>query len=162
MFKKILLIIIALLLLFLSEFLFYNIFNGVFAPDLLLLAIIFFTLVYGIRYGIFTAVLAGIFKDSFNVGFFGFHILGFVVCAYMTISLRKVVYYSHSWFVRKMFVLIIFSINFLIHAIAHVMFDQLQILHAIKHIYIPGAISTVLISSILFKQLRKCALKFFV
>ena len=162
MFKKILLILISIPAFFLCEFFFYNMVNENFVPDLLLLSVIFFTFFFGIRYGVSAAVLAGVMKDSFNIGFFGFHILGFVVCALVTVSLRKIIYYSHSWHNRMFFVLIICLINFFIQMILTAMFDQPAILESLKFIFIPGALSTVLISSIFFKQLKKCALKFFV
>ncbi len=67
-------------------------------PNLLLLAVIYFNLAFGIRYSIFAAVVAGLFRDSFGAGIFGLNIFAFVVCAYLTTGLKRYLHFlPGSW-----------------------------------------------------------------
>ena len=81
--RKIAMITFFIFLFFLTEFFVYNMFNRWLMPNLSLLLVVFFTLYLGIRYGLFTAVLAGILEDSFGISMFGVNLFSFVVCAYL-------------------------------------------------------------------------------
>ncbi|MBU1997618.1 MAG: rod shape-determining protein MreD, partial [Candidatus Omnitrophica bacterium] len=94
--KKALIIIVLTFLCFLLEFLIFNIVGRWFMPNLLLLLVIFFNLYLGIRYSIFTAVCAGLLKDSFCASVFGINLVSYVVCAYMVTFLKRYIYHAGS------------------------------------------------------------------
>jgi len=157
--RKIILIALVVFLFFLMEFFLFNMGGRWFMPNLLLLVIIYFNLAFGIRYSIFAAVLAGVLKDSFAIGPFGVHISTFVLCAYMTTILKRYLHYVAS---RRSRLLLVFCVT-VIHVIAHLgfqlFFGKVNVVQILPFVFIPEVLTTLLVTSFIFTQLRKCVLK---
>ena len=91
-------VVFVFLAFFVEYFVFLNIAPWL-RPNLILLVTMFFTLSLGIRYGLLTAVLGGLLRDSFGLGFLGVNIFTLMFCAYATTLLRKHIYIiSVQWF----------------------------------------------------------------
>jgi rod shape-determining protein MreD len=126
------------------------------------LAIIYFNLVFGIRYSIYAAVLAGILKDSFGADIFGVYTFSFVVCAYMTTVLKKYLHYVASRRSRLLLVFFIILINIVIHLVIRAVFTEIDFVSALKFVFVPEICTTLLVTSIVFTELKRCASKLFV
>jgi len=160
--RKILFITIFTFLFFIIEFIIFNMVGRWAMPNLLILIVIFFSLSFGIRYGLFTAVLAGAIKDSFSTSFFGINIFSFVVCAYMTTILNK---YFHDKSSRSSRLLLVFSIcliNVIVHFFLYIMFGVIDIIQTFQYILIPEILTTLIVTVYTFRQLKKCVLRLFV
>lgn len=129
-------------------------------PNLLLLLIIFVNLWLGIRYSIFTAVVAGLLKDSFSADFFGLHILVFIMCAYATTLFARYLYQRGSTFSRLLLVACIVLLNFFLEFILH--WGTPGISSAFSRILVPQFVLTLLLMEFVFQNLRLCASRFFV
>jgi len=118
-----------------------------------------FNLAFGIRYSIFAAVLAGALKDSFAIGTFGIHISAFVLCAYMTTILKRYLHYVAS---RRSRLLLVFCVT-VIHIITllgfQLFFGKVNVVQILPFVFAPEVLTTLLVTSFIFAQLRKCVLK---
>ncbi|MCK4882524.1 MAG: rod shape-determining protein MreD [Candidatus Omnitrophica bacterium] len=160
--RKIIFVPVCVLVLFLAEFFLFNMAGRWFMPNLLLLAIIYFNLAFGIRYSIFTAVLAGALKDSFSVGVFGINIFSFVLCAYLTTVLKRYLHYVASRRSRLLLVFLITVINILVHFFLQAMFAKIDVVQILKFVFIPEVLTTLIAASFIFAELKKCVSKLFV
>ena len=160
--RKIILVPACVLIFFLAEFFLFNMAGRWFMPNLLLLAIIYFNLAFGIRYSIFAAVLAGILKDSFSTGVFGLNIFSFVLCAYMTTVLKRYLHYVASRRSRLLLVFFITVINILAHFCLRAMFVKVDTAQIFKFVFIPEVLTTLIATSFIFTELKKCVSKLFV
>lgn len=158
--QKTLFIVIMSAICFLAEFVVFQVTRGGFKPNFLLLFVVFTSLYFGIRYGIGSAVAAGIIIDSFAPGYFGIHVLAFLLCAYMTVYLKKIIYMVGSQFSRVLLIAVIYTINFITLYFLNFIFQPLNLFTAIVHVYLPELIFTVLLASSVFKGLKLCVLKF--
>ncbi len=157
--RKIFLIALAVFVFFLIEFFLFNLGGRWFMPNLLLLVIIYFNLAFGIRYSIFAAVLAGIFKDSFGVGIFGVHIFSFVLCAYMTTTLKRYLHYVASRRSRLLLVLCVTITHIVGYFCLQLFVGNVNLVSVLTFVAIPEILTTLLVTSFVFAQLRKCVLK---
>ncbi len=160
--RKILFITIFAFLFFIIEFIVFNMIGRWAMPNLLILIVIFVNLSFGIRYGLFTAVLAGVIKDSFSTSFFGINVFSFVVCAYMTTILKRYFYDKHSRSSRLLLVFSICLINVLVHFVLYTMFGVVDIIQTFQYILIPEIFTTLIVTAYTFRQLKKCVLRLFV
>jgi len=159
--RKMILITVFVFMFFLIEFFIFNMVGRLFMPNLLLLVIIYFNLAFGIRYSIFAAVIAGVLKDSFSIGIFGLNIFAFVVCAYMTTILKRYLHYVASRQTRLLLVFFITTIHVMIQFCLQLMFGQVNVVQSFKFVFVPEIITTLIVTSFIFAQLRKCVLKLF-
>lgn len=160
--RKIILLPICILVFFLAEFFLFNMAGRVLMPNLLLLAIIYFNLAFGIRYSVYAAVLAGVLKDSFGADIFGVYTLSFVVCAYMTTVLKKYLHYVASRGSRLLLVFFIILVNIAIHFVLRAIFTEIDFVSTLKFVFVPEIVTTLLVTSIVFAELKKCVSKLFV
>ena len=160
--RKIFLVSICVLVLFLAEFFLFNLAGRWFMPNLLLLAIIYFNLAFGIRYSIFTAILAGMLRDSFSTDIFGLNIFSFMLCAYMTTVLKRYLHYVASRRSRLLLVFSVTVINMAIHLCFHMMLGKIPIAQVFKFVFVPEILTTLVVTSFVFIQLQKCVSKLFV
>jgi len=158
--RKALLITICVALFYCVEFILYNYVSRWFMPNLLLLAVVYFNMAFGIRYSIYTAVLAGILADSFSAGMFGINVFAFVFCAYMTTVLKKYFHYVASRQSRLVLTFFILAINITTMAFLQYMFATVDFVRAFKYVFVPEALSTLVVTSFVFAQLKRCVLKF--
>jgi len=128
-------------------------------PNLLLLAIIYFNLVFGIRYSIVAAVLAGILKDSFSADLFGMNIFSFVLCAYITTILKRYLHYVTSRWSRILLVFCVTTADVIVHYCLQMMFGKIGGFEVFRFIFVPEIVSTLIVTSFVFAQLKKCVSK---
>ncbi len=157
--KKAFIIIVLTFLFFILEFLIFNIAGRWFMPNLLLLLVIFFNLYLGIRYSIFTAVCAGILKDSFCASAFGVNLVSFVVCAYMVTFLKRYIYHSGSKGSRLLLVFCIVLINVIVNYVLLIKFGTVNLFESVKYVLVPETITTLIVATTVFSYLKKCVLR---
>jgi len=160
--RRLLFITISVLVCFILEFSVFNLAGWWLRPQLLILLIIFFNLYLGVRYGLYTAVLAGLIMDSFAASVFGLNLVSFILVAYMTTFLRKYIYYRGSRLSRLILVFILLLIDFSCRLILHAMLGYFDPVGAIKFALLPGLTVTLLLTTYTFQQLRQCASKLLV
>jgi len=159
--RKVFFILTTIFIFFLIEFILFNFIGKWFLPNLMLLAIVFFNLLWGIRYGIFTAILAGLVRDSFSANPFGVHLFSFVVCAYMSAFFKKTIYHVGSRSARLLLIALICLINFVVQFFLHMAFGVVTPSENIYFILIPEFLTTLLVASFVFNRLKICVLKFY-
>ncbi|MCK5259853.1 MAG: rod shape-determining protein MreD [Candidatus Omnitrophica bacterium] len=160
--RKIIFVPVCVFVLFLAEFFLFNMAGRWFMPNLLLLAIIYFNLAFGIRYSIFAAVLAGVLKDSFSTGMFGLNIFSFVLCSYMTTVLKRYLHYVASRRSRLLLVFFITVINISIHCVLQAISVKVDAGQVFKFVFVPEVLMTLIATSFVFTELKKCVSKLFV
>lgn len=159
--RKIILITLLVFLFFLIEFFLFNLAGRWFMPNLLLLAVIYFNLAFGIRYSIFAAVVAGLLRDSFGTGLFGLNIFAFVVCAYLTTVLKRYLHYVASRQSRLLLVFCITVIHVMVYFCLQLMLGKVHVVQFFKFVFIPEILTTLVVTSFIFTQLKKCVLRLF-
>ncbi len=157
--RKALFISFFVFIFFLIEFFLFNIIGRAFMPNFLLLLVIFFNLSWGIRYGLFSAILAGLLKDSFSIGMFGMYTFAFALCAYLITVLSKYIYRKGSITSMLLLVLVMTFINVCVQYVLRMMFIRVNFFQVIQFILVPEILTTLLVSTITFQYLRKCVLK---
>ena len=160
--RRLIAITLLTFLFFLAEFIIFNLIGSWARPQLLILLIIFFNLYFGIRYGLYAAILAGAITDSFSTGVFGLNIVAFIICAYMTTLLRKYIYYRGSQMSRLILVFSICLIDFIVRVVLNAMGGAVDVFGAIFVVLLPALVTTLLCTSTVFQQLRLCASRLFV
>ncbi|MBP9854990.1 MAG: rod shape-determining protein MreD [Candidatus Omnitrophica bacterium] len=158
--KRTIAVIFVTFLFFYTEYLLGGIFGKKYVPNLILLFIIFVDLTLGIRYGLFVAALGGIIKDSFGIHVLGFYFFSFTFSAYITTILERFIFQKGSRALLLFLVFLVCIINTLTQCILSTSFDQFS--QFLTEIMIPETVSTLIVTPFLFKQLRKCVLKYFV
>ena len=159
---KSILIAICVAAAFVLEFFLFNMLGRWLTPNLELLLIIFFNLYFGIRYGLVTAVLAGVLKDSFSPAAFGIYTSSFMVCAYMTTLLKQYIYHMGSRLSRSILILSIVIINVIVHSILYsARVGAIDGGEVVRYVFLPQAVVTLLAAPFLFTQLKRCASRLF-
>ena len=157
---KIFVITVLTFVFFLVEFLLFNLLGNWFQPDLLVLLIIFSDLFWGIRYGLFSAVLGGVLKDSFSSHLFGTHIFSFMVCAFATIIFRRYLFQASPYALRILLAFTISLLNSFLLYILNSMFSLLDFSEVFYFVIVPNVLVTTLVSGFTFRHLKRCVLKF--
>ena len=160
--RRVLGIIFLTFLFFLLEaFLFYS-FGYFFRPNLLLLLVMFSNFYFGIRYGLLSAVLAGILKDSIGTHPFGINLFAFVLCAYIAVYLKKYFFHLSAASFRLLLIFFMLLIYNIVYFLFGFMFLSLKINEMFSPIFLSELVSTLIITHFVLDQLKKCALKLFV
>ena len=160
--RRIIVITVLVFTFFIIEFLFFNIVGWWFNPQMLLLLIMFFNLYLGVRYGLYSAILAGILKDSFSASVFGFNIVTFIIDAYMTTFLRKYIYYRGSRLSRLILVFSVCCVDFCSRLVLNAILGSFDWWEAVRFAFVPTLITTLLLTTTSFRELRQCVSRLFV
>ena len=158
--NRLLTLIALIFLFFFAELVCMNFLGRFLIPNFLILLVIFIDLHLGVRFGLFTAVLAGILQDSFGTAAFGIHTFSFVFCVYVTTLLRRYFFYDMEFgFFRVLMACFISFLNvftvYLLISLSH----ALDFWEATVFIIIPQVLVTTLLSTLIFKVLKRCVLK---
>lgn len=157
--RKALFILFFVFLFFLIEFYLFNTLGAWLTPNMLLLLVVFFTLSLGVRYGIFTAIVAGLLKDSFSIHFLGVHVLAFMACAYTAVLVRRYFFNSMTDLTRLFIVFWVCFINWIFQYMLYMKSHSISLWHATGYVFIPETLATLLAAIFVFNRLRQCALK---
>lgn len=160
--RKYIFILVISCLFFSFEYLIYNIVSPLFVPNLLLLSVIFFTLSMGIPMGFFAAGVAGVISDSFSIGPFGGHTVSLMLSVGVVQVLEKYVYHRGS---RSSRVLLVFFVSIAyigIHYLIQLIFGNLNFIEALRKVFIPEIVITLLFTNYIFDYLKSCVSKYYV
>ena len=142
----------------LLEFVFFNLFGRWGSLQILLLVVIFFNLYSGIRFSLWAALWAGIFKDCFSTMPFGANIFVYVACAYLSLAVRKYCYERGSNVSRLWMVLCVVTAHTVITGFLHKMiFEEVQWLDVWRSIWFPELVVTLAVAIFVFDSLRSFA-----
>ncbi len=137
-------------------------------PNLLIILVVFFNSFRGIRYGLLTAFLAGLFRDSFGVNVFGLNIVAFMACAYLASFIKVYIHPAGSNAARVLTVFFMSLIYVCIQYALHVTLvlpsaGQISIDFAEMFVYIliPEVLTTTIVTVVVFERFKRCALKLF-
>ena len=145
--------------LFFLEFALNRFWGMLLTPDFSILLIVFFSLYWGIRYSLITAVLAGILKDSFATNGFGMHLFSYVVCAYLTTILIKYIYQRGSRELRVILVVVMTFIQGIMHFLLLNVFADVSLGESLLVAIIPGALVNALVANFVFDRMKLCVSK---
>jgi rod shape-determining protein MreD len=155
--KKIFWISIGCIFLFLAEALIANVFGSWVRPNFLILLIIFVNLNYGVRYGLWTAIVAGVLKDSFGVGLFGSHIFSFVLSSYLLILIKHYIFHLEAIYFKLALAFSVTLLNIAILYCIQVLFMQVNFKEALLFIAMPQLVATTAIAPYCLDGFKKCA-----
>jgi rod shape-determining protein MreD len=142
----------------LCEFCLFNLFGRWGEPHLLLLVIIFFELYSGIRYSLWAALFAGVFKDCFTTMPFGTHIFTYFISAYLTTFIRKNYYERGSSLSKLLLVLVVGTVNHVTLGLLHQMvYDDIRWGDVWGSLWLPEMLATLLVALYFFARLRALA-----
>lgn len=159
--RRIIYITIFVIIAFIIEFLLFNYVGRFFLPNFIILLIIFFNLLLGIRYSIYSAFIGGLLRDSFSGSIFGINIFVLITCAYLVTLSKKYFYRVGSKSSRLLLVLVVMVYNFLAHYLLLVIFGNYNFFEAVKTVFLPETISTLIVATYTFQKLKECASKYF-
>lgn len=157
---RILFIVATVYIFFILESVLSALFGRWLTPNLLLLVIIFFNLLRGIRYSILAALLAGILKDSYSAGPMGISVCSFMTCAYLTTLLKSYIYQPGSLPSRVLLVFIMSLINIGLLYLLHLISTNVDFVDMFQNVLIPEITATCIVTGYVFKKLRQCVSSF--
>lgn len=159
--RKILLVVVFTFLFYWLESLLFQLFGRIFVPHFLLLLVIFANLYFGIRYGLFAAVLAGLLKDSFGVGVFGMYTVSYILSSYFIVYIQRYFHRSGSAASHLLIVFLVCLFNIFVNSMIQLTQININFRHLFQYILFPQVLSTFIVATYTFRQLRKCARKLF-
>ena len=157
--RKALFVFIAIWIGFLTEFLWLNSFARWSCPNILVVEVVFFNLLLGIRYGLAAAFMAGVLKDSFSVGVMGEHMLCFVIMAFGTTLLRKHIYSSGSKFSKIVLVIAALLIHYFVLIIIRFATSDIDISMLFIYVALPQLIVSLFTTVPIMNFLKQCVSK---
>ena len=156
--RQVLLIPVICYLALLAEFSLFNLFGRWGDPKLLLLVVVFFNLYSGIRFSLWAALWCGVLMDCFSTMPFGTNIFAYVVCAYVSLAVRKYCYERGSEISRLWMVLCVVTAHTVVMGLIHKMtFEEVQWLDVWRGIWFPEVAVTAIVSIVIFNLLRDTA-----
>lgn len=152
--KRVLVIAAVCYLAFALEFVLFNFWGRWGKPELLILTVIFFNLYLGIRFGIIAAAICGLLKDCSGIAPFGTYILVYICGSYITTLVRQYLYQKGSSLSRAMVVFFAVTGCFLVQAMLTSMHRELHWGDLLVFILVPQLITTLVVATFVFIQLR--------
>lgn len=157
--KRLFAIAAAVYFFFIAEFVLYNTVGMWGKPELLVLAIIFCNLYWGIRYGIWAAVVAGLLRDAFGIQPFGTYVFIYIAAAYLTTYIRKNIYQPGSRFSRAMAAFLVVTGCFILEIVLRLRQHEVRLPEAVCFILMPQLVTTMVAATFVFQGLRNLAVK---
>ena len=145
---------------FILEFVISNLFGQSWVPNLCLVVMILLTTTLGIRYGLISAVLGGILKDSFTLNVFGVNTFSLVLSAYLSTFIARNLYHYDSKVSRTLLVFIVSLVNLTLQLFVTMIFRSIDIGQNIRFIFLPEIFMTSVAVLIFINPLRRCVSKF--
>jgi rod shape-determining protein MreD len=155
--KRLLVILISVYIFFLAEFFLFNMFGRWAKPDLLLILIVFFNLYLGVRFGLLCAFFAGLLRDAFSPETFGTYIFLFMFSAVLAIILRRNFYQPGSRLSRLVvtFGVVVGFVG--AETVLKAMTGDVDGLAALRYVAIPELVTTLLVATFIFNNLKVAA-----
>ncbi len=128
-------------------------------PDLLLLAIVFFTIYLGLAEGLFSAVTSGMLRDAFSLNPAALNLVVFLICAILINYLKKYIYRE---------TVLTVMLTMISAGLVNGLLDYFMVFFAkgvslgavLLSVILPEIILTAILAPVLFFYLKRCALKF--
>ena len=156
--RQILIIPLLCYLFLLLEFVLFNLFGRWGDPHLLLILVVFVYLYSGIRYSLWAAFWAGMFKDCFSTMPFGTIIFVYMSCACLAMLVRRYCYERGSQVSRLWMVFCMITAHTLFMGMLHTMiFEETRWLDVWGGIWFPEAFSTLIVTLFVFGKLGDLA-----
>ncbi len=130
-----------------------------FKPNLLFLAVIFFTIYLGLAEGLFSAAIAGILKDAFSLNPFALNLMVFLICVGLVNYFKKYIY-RETVLTVMLTVISAGLINGLLDYFVVFFARGITFGSALLSVILPEIILTAALAAPLFFYLKRCALKF--
>lgn len=157
--KKVFWIFIGCIILFYAEAVIANALGNWLKPNFLIIFIIVVNLTFGVRYGLWAAVVAGLLKDSFGAGLFGSHILSFVLSSYLLVFIKHYIMHLEALYFKIVLVFLITLLNVMILYCIQVIFVQVDFKDAVWFIVIPQLVATTAVGPYCLDGFKKCVLE---
>jgi rod shape-determining protein MreD len=142
----------------LAEFCLFNLFGRWGDPHLLLLVVIFFNLYSGIRFSLWAALWAGLFKDCFSTMPFGTHIFVYIVAAYFSTFIRRTYYERGSDGSKLLMVSAVVTAHTLSMGMLYQMvFEEVKWWDVWSSVWFPEWVMTTLVALYVFGKLQSLA-----
>ncbi len=138
----------------------HNVFGIWGKPELMLLVVVFCNLYWGIRHSIGAAVVCGILKDASSADTFGIFLLLYVAAAYLTTLIRQMLYQPGSRFSRALVTFLVLIGVFIIEVVVHMCFLEFRMTDAVRHIFVPRLVLTMIVATRVFHGLRDIVVRF--
>lgn len=132
-----------------------------FAPNLLIIVVVFFNLYRGIRYGFLAAIMGGLLWDSFSAQHFGWHTFSLILCAHIASFSKMYLYHSGSLSSRVLMVFLISLIYSFIQYLLNVMVVSVSFEEAFTHVMVPEILATTVAAAYFLEKFKQCALRLF-
>ncbi len=157
--RKILTTILLTFLLLILEIICSNVLGRFGKVNFLLLGVIYFNLVWGVRYSLLAAVVAGVFLDSLAVTPWGLNIFCFVVVAYLTTFIKRYLFHMGYGTLRVALVLFLYLVNVSLLFLLNSLWMELNAWHLFKFVLLPEILVTTMLAEPVFRSLKGCVLK---
>lgn len=153
--KRILTILITSYCCFLAEIALFNNFGAWGKPELLILVVVFFTLYLGIRYGIVTAVIAGLLRDGMSISPAGTYLFTYLCVAYMITYIRRFIYQPGSRFSRIVMAFFGIIVAIIVRLTVVSSPQDYELNDLFIDILAPQLVTTVIAATFIFNYLRQ-------
>lgn len=158
--QKFLFVLTVSLICLVPQILCLKVFGAGCVPNFVLIAVIFLNLYRGMNYSLGAAFLGGFFLDSFSGSVLGVNVLTFVLCAFLTGTLKMYIYQPGVAESRVLIVFIIAAVNgFLQYSVNLIAGVDLLFGEAFGRAILPEVILTTFFANVTFERLKDCALK---
>ncbi|MCC6758812.1 MAG: rod shape-determining protein MreD [Candidatus Omnitrophica bacterium] len=160
--QKFLFVLTVSLICLVPQILCLKVFGAGLVPNFVLIAVIFLNLYRGMNYSLGAAFLGGFFLDSFSGSILGVNVLTFVLCVFLTGTLKMYIYQPGVAESRVLIVFVIVLVNgFLQYFINLIAGVDLPFGEALGRAILPEVILTTFFANVTFERLKDCALKLF-
>lgn len=153
--RQVLTIIAVIYIFFLLEIALYNNFGAWGKPELLILAVVFFTLYLGIRLGIVAALVAGILREGVAIVPLGTYLLVYLSVAYAITYVRRFLYQPGSRFSRIVMAFFATLTAFLVQAIVSSTRRDYVLIELLTDVLSVQLITTCIAATFIFTYLKQ-------
>ncbi len=158
--QKIIFIFVITLFCLLLQLIFLQVLGTLFVPNFVLIAVVFFNLYRGLNYSLGAAFLGGFFLDSYGVYPPGINTFSLVLCAFLTGTLKKLIYQPGIPESRVLMVFLAAGANSLLqYSVNSLAAVDIDLGEALTRGILPEIVLTSLVASATFERLKQCALK---
>ncbi len=159
MVKRVLAIAVLMYIAFLAEFVLYNAFGSWGKAELIVIAVVFCNLYWGIRYSLWAAFVAGVLKDAFSTEPFGIYLFVYIVAAFLTTWIRQNLYQPGSRFSRAVVTFFVLLGIFILEMFIHMRSYEVRLPEAVAYILVPQMALSMLLVTFVFHSLRDMVVK---
>lgn len=158
--RKILIITILSLAGLVLEFLIFNSVFKWFRPDFEVILVVFFNLYWGSKYGLLTALIGGIIKDSISLNNFGINIFSLVVSSLAVTVSKKYFYHIGSEASRVPMVWAVAVLNILLQYMLNLIFRSYPFGQVFFYVFVPEILVTGLVAPFVLREVRRIVVRF--